>query len=257
MIISHSRKFIFIHLEKCGGTSVENALEPYLSWDDIILGSTDYGESIQALLYKRYGIENVQKNMLWKHSDAHSIYKYLGKKKWCEYKKIVIVRDPLDLLKSLYFFSQNAIKYHTGRINNDLWKEWVINQSYPDNWPYVEKYVQAYIESKVRGKGFDNFVENILKNEYNFSKPQIKRIKSNLFFPVGLDKVIDLSELDNRWDEITTFIGIKEKVPLSKLNMVERDFEIEVSDQTKQMIYKHFAKDYRYMKYFTDVEWLL
>lgn len=255
MIISHSKKFIFIHFEKCGGTSVENALEPYLSWDDIILGSTEYGESAQALLFRRYGMDNVQNNMLWKHSNAYDIYKYLGRERWKEYKKIVIVRDPMEIMQSLYFFSQNAIKYHTGRIHEEVWKEWVSNNSFPQEWPYVEKYVQAYMESKVKRKGFNYFVEIILNNDYNFSKPQVKRIRSNLFFPVGLDKVIDLSQLDDRWDEITSFIGIKEKVPLNKLNVVERDFELEINSATRSRIRNHFSKDYRYMKYFTNVSW--
>jgi len=254
MIISHSRKFIFIHLEKCGGTSIETALEPYLAWDDIILGSTDYGEGYQALLYKKYGLEYVQKNMLWKHSDANDIYKYLGRKKWNEYKKIVVVRNPIDMMQSLYYFSQKAIRYHTGRINDDEWKQWVIENSYPDNWPYVEKYVQAYIESKVRGKGFDGFVSILLDADHNFTKPQLKRIKSNPFFS-RVDKIIDLSQLDSRWDEITDFIGITEPVSFYKLNISERDYDISMSEETEKRIRKHFAHDFRYMQYFTNVQW--
>lgn len=254
MIISHSRKFIFIHLQKCGGTSVEVALEPYLSWDDIILGSTGYGEEYQAILYKKHGLENVQKNMLWKHSDGNDIYRYLGRKKWNEYKKIVVVRDPIEIMKSLYYFSQNAIKYHTGIIKDDAWKRWVLTNSYPENWPYVEKYVQAYIKSKVEHKGFNGFVSTLLDEDYEFAKPQLKRIRSNLFFS-RVDKIVDLSQLDDRWNEITDFIGIQEPVPFRRLNVVERDYDIHMSEETEKRIRKHFAQDFRYMQYFTNVQW--
>ena len=44
MIICHSRKYVFIHIHKTGGTSVESALEPTLHWNDLLLGSTPFGE---------------------------------------------------------------------------------------------------------------------------------------------------------------------------------------------------------------------
>lgn len=254
MIISHSRKFVFIHLQKCGGTSIEYALEPYLSWDDLVLGGTEYGESFQALLYQRYGIDNVQQNMLWKHSNADDIYNFLGKKRWNEYKKIAVVRDPVDMMKSLYYFSQNVIRYHTGRIYEEEWRKWVDDKTFPPDWPYLEKYVQAYIESKVRGKGFDYFVELLLNNDYEFVRPQIDRIRYRILHS-NVEKVVDLSDLNNRWEELTSFIGIEDTPPIDKLNSVEKDFEIEMSDKTKKMIKKHFAKDYRYMKYLTNVKW--
>jgi hypothetical protein len=47
MIISKSKNFVYINLEKCGVTSIESALEPYLLPTDILLGSTAKGEKLE------------------------------------------------------------------------------------------------------------------------------------------------------------------------------------------------------------------
>jgi hypothetical protein len=107
MIISHSRKYIFIHLEKCGGTSIESILDPYLDFGDISMGSSGFGETMQEMHFRKYGIKKVKENYVWKHSDAKDAYKFLGKEKWETYKKIAVVRDPRDLIASLYFFSKS------------------------------------------------------------------------------------------------------------------------------------------------------
>jgi hypothetical protein len=44
MIISHSRKFIFIHIHKTAGESISEALRPYLSGRDLLLGTSLRGE---------------------------------------------------------------------------------------------------------------------------------------------------------------------------------------------------------------------
>src|SRR5215469_2544795 len=56
MIISHSRRFIFVHIHKAGGTSVEQALDPHLAWNDLILGGSQFGEKIQGAYQKRFGL---------------------------------------------------------------------------------------------------------------------------------------------------------------------------------------------------------
>lgn len=39
MIVSHSHKFIFVHARKVAGSSMKVAIAPYLSGDDIVIGS--------------------------------------------------------------------------------------------------------------------------------------------------------------------------------------------------------------------------
>ncbi|MEO1622227.1 MAG: hypothetical protein AAFU53_14500, partial [Cyanobacteria bacterium J06632_3] len=68
--ISRDKQTIFVHLHKCGGTSIELALDSQMAWDDVLLGSSKYGERMQNLYQSRFG--------LYKHSSAGEIRAVVG-----------------------------------------------------------------------------------------------------------------------------------------------------------------------------------
>lgn len=252
MIISTSRNFVFIHLEKCGGTSIETALEPYLHWSDLIIGSTDYGERYQQNLYDRYSIEKVNSEMLWKHSTAKDIHAFIGPDGWNDFEKISVVRNPVDLIVSLYSFSQTAIKYHVGRINRQRWKELLRIEDFPQAWPYTEGYIHAYAYSEINGYGINGFVDYLFNEDYLFVKPQVERLEINKEIPIG--NVFDLSDIDNAWDSIKEITGIPAETPLKKLNASE-PADYDFSPKCIKKIKKHFAIDYDILPRYTGVSW--
>lgn len=249
MIISPSRNFIFIHLEKCGGTSVESALEPFLRWDDLILGSTEFGEKLQALYNDKYGRSD---DILWKHSTANEIYQFVTPDGWNEFKKIAIVRNPVDIVISLYYFSQTIIKYHVGRINYAMWKENLRTGNIPKGFPFTEDYVIQYIESSIDGSGINGFVQGMLKNKSNAIRTQFDRLQIN--GKIDIDLIIDLSELNKRWKEVVTLLDIQEDVSLNNLNASEKA-NIDISEKSLKAIKKHFALDYDVFPGYTGITW--
>ncbi|WP_019509044.1 sulfotransferase family 2 domain-containing protein [Pleurocapsa sp. PCC 7319] len=94
MIISHSKKFIFVHIQKTAGTAITIYLDKYLNYQDLIIGSTEFGENIQPFFKKKF--------RLHKHSYAKRIKSVTGDEVWNNYFSFSLVRNPWDRMVSLY-----------------------------------------------------------------------------------------------------------------------------------------------------------
>jgi hypothetical protein len=94
MIISHKHKFIFIHIQKCAGTSITYALVPHLGEEDVVLGCTPEGEKLSEIWGKTKG--------LYKHVTAREAKEILGDEIWDNYFKFSFIRNPWDLTVSTY-----------------------------------------------------------------------------------------------------------------------------------------------------------
>lgn len=92
--ISRDKQTIFVHLHKCGGTSIELALDSQMAWDDVLLGSSKYGERMQNLYQSRFG--------LYKHSSAGEIRAVVGEEFWDSCFTFSVVRHPIDRIVSFY-----------------------------------------------------------------------------------------------------------------------------------------------------------
>jgi hypothetical protein len=101
MIISNSRRFIFIHIHKTGGTSIERALDAHLAWNDIILGGSVYGERIQGPYSKRFGLN--------KHGTLVDVERVCGSAQIEDYFTFALVRNPLSRMCSMYNFVATSL----------------------------------------------------------------------------------------------------------------------------------------------------
>ena len=136
MIVSHSSKFIFIKTRKTAGTSVEAALRKFLDPGDIMtpLGRADaagepqfdgpaatgyqYGplrQRVHAILGKTgkriFGYPHTR---FYSHVPAYIVRRKLGKKIWDGYFKFSIVRNPYDMLVSLYMHERSGCRLPEG-----------------------------------------------------------------------------------------------------------------------------------------------
>ena len=136
MIISHSRRFVFVHIHKTAGESISTALLPFLGKGDLLLGTTAQGELANAWYEWRHGLQ--------KHSAARRIRRYLGEGRWEEYRTFSFVRDPADRVRSLYFYFEKMLAERRRRsLKNALL--WLPGTDFRDpcKWPGMQAYLET------------------------------------------------------------------------------------------------------------------
>lgn len=101
-ILSNPHKFLFIHIPKCGGTSIENTWEPIVQWGDFVIGSTDNGERIQYPFKNLYG--------LYKHNTALEVRDIIGIETFNKFRKAAVIRNPLNIVESFYRYSKTILR---------------------------------------------------------------------------------------------------------------------------------------------------
>jgi len=141
-MINHKHKFIFVHIPKTGGTS------------------------IQYIFTKN---DNVTKKENKKHYTSND-YQRENVNEWNSYFKFAFVRNPFDFLVSYYIFRMKMINGELGRVERFMskkykksnFKSWVLNNFYND--PRVMTHfdflsVNEKIELNFIGK-FENLQED-------------------------------------------------------------------------------------------------
>ena len=119
MLISNKKKFIFIHIYKTAGTSVSRLFVTHARFIDRLaydfkLTSSLLGRFSTLMSWQDDGFK--QFTGFRKHSKASEIKNKLGSKKFNEYFKFIFVRNPFDLLVSLYHYI-NQSPWHVDHNN--------------------------------------------------------------------------------------------------------------------------------------------
>lgn len=105
MIVSNSKKFIFVHIPKTGGTSIKAVLQRY--------GTVS--------VYKEYTYKKPQTNKtLSKHVKADAIRSTINSNLWNNCFRFGFVRNPWDWFVSIYFYIRRDPADKRHRISNKL-----------------------------------------------------------------------------------------------------------------------------------------
>ncbi|WP_295532843.1 sulfotransferase family 2 domain-containing protein [uncultured Thioclava sp.] len=97
MIVSHGRRYIFVHIPKTGGTALALALEARAMADDILIGDTPKARRRKGRLA---GAQTAGR--LWKHSTLADGIGLYDASEAHSYFTFTLVRNPWDRLVSYY-----------------------------------------------------------------------------------------------------------------------------------------------------------
>jgi len=128
MLISYSRRFIFIHIYKVAGTSIREALKPY---------SFDPNVFLPTRLLRMLGAHNVVRHhrlqKLGGHAHATQVRDALPARFFNEFYKFAFARNPWDWQVSLYNFALKDPTHHQHELTKSLgsfekYVEWRVNE---------------------------------------------------------------------------------------------------------------------------------
>ena len=219
-VINASLSFIFIHVPKCGGTSVCKVLAPLCTITDIEIGGTSFGEEIQAAYRRRHHIS--------KHSTAMELRAILGHERWIRYNSFAVVRDPMERLRSSYFFL----------------REWNAPQNYLSAALHQFPSFSHFLDSGLweRDAGPDQI----------FS-PQVRWVANADRTVLLVDQICHVESLDTELPLLLSNLGVKSSlIPRSipRLNTTNQSNpEEQVSSAQKDRIAAYYHRDYALLGY--------
>lgn len=244
MLISNSRKFIYIHLHKCAGTSVERALGKTIAWNDILLGGTPEGEKLQEIYKSLFGLE--------KHSSAAEVRAVVGREIWDACYTFATVRNPYALAVSLYTHSLKVLRRHTREASASASAAGA-NQTIsvnPHVWPWNYPGVRALLAVRGEQTTFAEFIRSPhLPGWAGFAtmRSQLCDANGNLL----VREVFKVEDLDRAWPRIIEKTGVP-PVPLERANRsadAERSFPDYYRPDDVDFIRAHYREDFQFFGY--------
>lgn len=231
MILSHKYKFIFVHIGKTGGTSIEHTLSNVLSMS---MDDTQYNKEIINNVDKIHGYtpawamkRDHTGRINCKHITARELRQIVGHRIWDEYYKFSFVRNPYDKLLSEY----------------SMFTQFEAFQNHPWNkYSTFEEFTMSIVTGK----------QAISENPYHSYLTDTNNV-------LMVDFVGRFETLQDDFDKICETIGLQ-KTKLSHISpTIHRLFREHYTPEALEMIYRIRKKDFQlfgYSKKINDMEYL-
>ena len=228
MLISHEYKFIFIHIGKTGGTSIEKVLCEYLKKD-----------------FKETKKDN--DGNWWKHIWAKGMKKKVGETIWDDYFTFAFVRNPYDMILSLYSMYTQYPEYTNPQVHPDLYHPWNQYENFEDF--ILSMGERKHEPDKKWRRQLDKLGAKTSMQVWN----SLKNLQTSYLTESwkGVDGAgTILVDFVGRFENLTDdFHQVCDHVGLPKLDLIKhgstqhKPYNKYYDDQMKDIVYKHFAID--------------
>lgn len=270
MIISLSKKFVFVHIHKCAGESVEIACAPSLTRNDFLIGagSTDKRSWISdAILERVIGLS--------KHASAEEIAKRMGPKNYETFFSFAVVRRPEDRIYSLYKYCIEqvrrniAFQAYLGRADlaeisweetvQQFWAkagttlaastEMVKTSHFPADCGFMHQapFTWQAVKAALVSTDFEGFLQSEFLLADNGFRSQLSMISNNQTGKLIVNQIIKLEELDQSWPDLARKIGVTAQLP--QQNRSHSKGIAKMTDEAKALLHARFAGDYAAFAY--------
>ena len=209
---------------------MSHAMESHLEWNDFMTGGPKYGQDMNAVWGKRYGLE--------KHSTAREIINVVGENLWDEYFTFSFVRNPLSRMTSLY-------KWTLKRVRQWGWKRYARHIIKPSRWKldfWDRPHVKAYLDTK----SFSGFIRHPRLCESKMFKPQYEFLVRE--GKIDIDYVGKVESLQSDFAKICSHVGIEAELPHKNPSPSTSATEVYTRKDVRY-IEREFESDYKAFGY--------
>jgi hypothetical protein len=230
MIVSHTHRFVFVHIHKTAGESITHALAPHLHRSDVIVGGGHLGDGAR--------LRRGPSRSLVKHSNATEISNAFGSEMWKQYFTFSVVRDPIDRELSLYYYYEKLRKMRSrfGPVKTVLYTIPGLRRSDPMSWPGM----RAYLESA----SFSEFIRHPQLRQDRSAQPQRAMIVDS-DGAVMVDFVARYETLDRDFAVITDRTGLTSAALGWRNASSNRVLKVsDVSDEDRRYLRHVYADDF-------------
>lgn len=219
MLLSESHRFIFIHIPKTAGTSVMGVFLPYSRFRDRLYYGYRPTRKLIRIAIDHCGWEAGRQVVtgFHKHCQAVAVRDGLGAERYAKYFAFSFVRNPYDLLESLYFFIQQSQTHHFSK--------------------------------QVSRMSFEEFIVWYLRGP---SRSQMRYLRDPKTGEWLVDYVGRFESLSEDVGAITKKLGIPFSGDLPHQNtgrLRKRSREDLWSEASRELVRKHYADDFRILGY--------
>ncbi len=234
-MISDEHKAIFIHIPKTGGTSFNEIMSPS---DSEITTASDFSSRL--------------KGSKGDHLDARESRALHGSEKWNEYFKFAFIRNPWDLIVSLYFWEMGvALEQINNPTNVSSTGETIAVSTHrlqPNSFLHADEGpLFRKINDPSALSDFNQFLDNLAFEYDGYAWSQVRYLIDRRG-KIDLDFIGRFESFSEDAEFVLSKLKIESEIP--HLNKSEHEHYSKYYDeQTKKKVGEMFKEDIRYFEY--------